>query len=617
MAKITQAIFLHLAGKTPAHLQLPRLKTSRSTFAAIQDSFRRYLADGVQWTYCDDVADLPSSCETGLSVVYLMGHAWLRDGTFATAVLKDSSSVEIAGAEVISFLLPYLKGPAILFFDTCNAASIAPVLERREYQGVAAVFGSAADESALEFPIDSATRLALTLDQVIQSLPGDTDVSYLAIQAAKKIQSGAVMAPQTVSYLPARPPILLSKESAERGRSARSRTYIIVRTLLVSLGVGLAGAIAGVLWYWRFHVQVEIQSPPLSIVEGGLSVGVRKQNPDLNTNELIETDTLLPGTTLRLRLPAEDLLFVVQAKFRDGQPRAIRFHTVNRPTFSMASKFLHFDLPGTAEIKSHPNMAYVPATEWLSGPDRTTSHNREGYWIDLYPPTVSIYLPQAQAAVAQSSLQDYESVLVYEVQSTNALNATGTSQVATLSRDLVDVFHAIDAPARATRTPQTLSENRLLGAHVPCPNCPAPMTMKEAELFCKNQGKRLPTASEWELAARGTDGRLYPWGNRFEKTRANVIGLPDKGEEFGLKSIYDFPTGESPFGIIGAIGNAGQWIDSEGGYERTYIGGNYRFNPQDALVYSTMPETGDPMPQLEVTTRCVSSPRTPVSGQQN
>jgi formylglycine-generating enzyme required for sulfatase activity len=114
------------------------------------------------------------------------------------------------------------------------------------------------------------------------------------------------------------------------------------------------------------------------------------------------------------------------------------------------------------------------------------------------------------------------------MQSTNALNATGTTQVATLSRDLADVFHAIDAPARATRTPHALSENRLLGAHVPCPNCPAPMTMKEAELFCKNRGKRLPTASEWELAARGTDGRLYPWGNRFEKTRANVIGLPDK-----------------------------------------------------------------------------------------
>jgi hypothetical protein len=613
MAKITQAIFLYLAGKTPAHLRLPQLKTSRSTFAIIRSSFKQYLADGVEWTYCEDVAALPPSLEAGLSVVYLMGHAWLRDGAFATAVLKENSSVEVDGTEVISFLSPYLKGPAILFFDTCNAASITSVLEQREHQGVAAVFGSAADESALEFPIDGATRLALTLGHVIQSLARDTDVSYLAIQTAKKVQSGAVMAPQTVSYLPARPPIFLSKASIEPGRSAKSRTYIFVRALLVSLGVGFAWAIAGVLWYWRSHVQVEIQAPPLPIVEGPLSIEVRRQNPDFNTNELIETDALLPGNTLRLRLPSEDLLFVVQARYRDGQPRATRFQTVSRPTFYEAGKFLHFDLPGAVEIASHPNMAYVPPTEWLAGPDRTTSYNREGYWIDLYPPTVSKYLPEAQAAVAQGSLEDYESVLVYEIKSANALNATGTTQVATLSRDLADVIHAIDAPARATRTPQALSENRLLAAHVPCPNCPAPMTMKEAELFCKMQGKRLPTASESELAARGTDGRLYPWGNRFEKTRANVIGLPDKGDEFGLKSIYDFPTGESPFGIFGAIGNAGQWIDSEGGYERTYIGGNYRFNPQDALVYSTMPETGDPMPQLEVTTRCVSSSKTTAS----
>jgi hypothetical protein len=607
MAKITQAVFLYLAGKTPPRLRLPELRTSRSTFATIRSAFKHYLAIGVEWTYCEDIADLPPSAGAGLSVIYLMGHAWLQDGAFSTSVKKSDASVEVAGDEVISFLLPYLKGSALLFFDTCNAASIAPLLELPEYQGVAAVFGSAADESALEFPLDSATRLAITLNHVIRPLPGDTDVSSLAIQTARRIQADSVMASQTVSYLPARPPILLSKTSAEQTRRVRSRTYIVVRSLLVSVGVGLACAIAGVLWYWRFHVQVEIQAPPLAIVDGPLSIEVRSQSPDLNANELIETEALLPGNTLRLRLPAEDLLFVVKARYRDGGTRAIRFQSVSRPTFSSASKFIHFELPKADEIGSHPDMAFVPVTEWLSGPDRTVSHNRASYWIDIYPPTVSVYLPQAQAAVAEGSLEIYESVLVYKIQASNGLAATGLTQVGKLSTDLADVFHIIDAPARATRTPQTLSENRLMAAHIPCPECPAPMTMKEAELFCKKQGKRLPTAEEWELAARGTDGRLYPWGNRFEKTRANVIGLPDKGEEFGLKSVYAFPSGESPFGILGGIGNAGQWFDSEGGYDRSYIGGNYRFNPQDSLVYSTMPETGDPMPLLEVTTRCVSS----------
>jgi hypothetical protein len=611
MAKVTQAVFLHLAGKAPEYLELPQLRTPRSTFTVVQSALLRYLAHGIEWSYCDDVAHLPSADPKGLTILYVMGHAWLRDGLFETAVLQDDASLEVSASEITLLLSPYLKGPAILFLDTCHAASLAPVLEQQEYQAVAAIFGSAANESALEFPLDRATRLALTLERVVQALPDQADVSFLAIQIAAKIKAGAVMEPQTVTYLPARPPIVLTKTSGEQVRRAKSRTYIIVRSLLVGLGVGLACLAAGVLWYWRFHIQVEIQAPPLPIVEGPLMIQVRRQNPDMNTNELLQTERLLPGNTLRLRLPAADLILVVQAKFRDEERRAIRFQAVCRPAFSMASKFLHFDLPGNEEITAHPDMAYVPPTDWLSGPDKTLSYNRNGFWIDLYPPIVSKYLPRAQEAVAQGALEDYESVLVYEIESTDALNATGTTQLSKLSGDLADVFHAIDAPARATRTPQRLSENRLLASHIPCPDCPAPMTMKEAELFCKKQGKRLPTAGEWELAARGTDGRLYPWGNRFEKSRANVVGLPEKGEQFGLRSIYEYPTGESPFGVFGAIGNAGQWIDSEGGYERTYIGGNYRFNPQDSLVYSTVPETGDPMPQLEVTTRCVASPAIP------
>lgn len=613
MAKITQAVFLYLAGKAAAHLRLPELRTSRSTFAVIQDAFKPYLETGVQWTYCDDVADLPLSEGAGVFLIYLMGHAWLQDGAFSTSIKRANVSVEVMGDEVISLLSPYLQGSALLFFDTCNAAAIAPLLEVSKYQRVAAVFGSAAEESALEFPLDSATRLAITLDHVIRSLPGDADVSSLAIQTAKKIQADSAMASQTLSYLPARPPILLSKTSAEQTRKARSRTYVIVRRLLVSLGVCLTCVIGGTIWYWRSHVQIEIQAPALALVDGTLSIEVRKQNPDLNTNELIESEALSPGDTLRLRLPAEDLLFVVRATYRDGHARAIRFQSVSRPSSSSNSKFIRFELPTPDEIASHPDMAFVPVTEWLSGPDRTVSHNTTSYWIDIYPPTVSQYLPQAQAAVAEGSLEDYESVMVYELQAASGLAATGLTQVGKLSSNLADIFHIIDAPARAKRTPQTLSENRLMAAHIPCPECPAPMTMKEADLFCKKHGKRLPTAAEWELAARGTDGRLYPWGNRFEKSRANVIGLPDKGEEFGLKSIYAYPGGESPFGMLGGIGNAGQWFNSEGGYERSYIGGNYRFNPQDSLVYSTMPETGDPMPQLEVTTRCVSSPKAPGS----
>lgn len=608
MAKIKQAIFLYLGGDPPPDLALPSLRTPRSTFTVIEAAFKSYLDDDVSWIYCDDVEALPPKA-AGLTLIYLMGHAWIRGNAFSTAVLQGSASVELSGDQMVATLSPYLADPTVLVFDTCHAASISPVLESSQFQNVAAIFGSSIKESALEFPFDNATRLALTFVRVVNGLSVDADISTIAIGLANSIRFDSAMAPQTVTYLPARPPIVLSKGAVDLRQHKRSRTYVIVRGVLIGLGIALTCFIAGLLWYWRSHVQVEIESSKLRSVDGLLTIEVHRQSPDLNGNELVDTETLSPGDTLRFRVPSDDLLFVVRAKYKDGRTRAIRFQAVFRPTISASAKFRRFELPNDDSIRSHPDMAYIPPTGWLSGPDRVVNQNAVGYWIDIYPPTVSQYLPLAKSAVADGSLQDTDSVMVYELQTSSGLAATGLTQVSKLSKDLADVFHIIDAPTRATRLPKHLAENRLMAAHLPCADCPAPMTMKEAVLFCKKQGKRLPSEEEWELAARGTDGRLYPWGNRFDKSRANVIGLPDRGEDFALKSLFLFPKGESPFGILGAIGNAGQWIDSEGGYERTYSGGNYRFNPQDTLVYSTMPETGDPLPQLEVSVRCVSSPK--------
>jgi len=132
------------------------------------------------------------------------------------------------------------------------------------------------------------------------------------------------------------------------------------------------------------------------------------------------------------------------------------------------------------------------------------------------------------------------------------------------------------------------------------------MTRHEAQLYCAASKKRLPTDLEWELAVRGVDGRVYPWGNEFDEHRANVPGLPQKGDPpASLKPVDAYPTGVSPFGLIDTVGNAGDWVINESGsYERVYMGATYQFNPEDATAFRMLPITDSDYLLREITARC-------------
>jgi len=196
-------------------------------------------------------------------------------------------------------------------------------------------------------------------------------------------------------------------------------------------------------------------------------------------------------------------------------------------------------------------MVFIPAGEFLMG----TSDAEIEAWVKEHPKDNRKWFADQQP---QCRVQ----LPGYWIGRTEVANANYLRFVEATGRPAPDYWEGGKIPAGMENRPMII------------------ITWEEARAYCEWAGGHLPTEAQWEKAARGTDGRAFPWGNQWDRNRCRNFSLilekdfssedeqllalanwmqEHNPEEEGLAAAGSYPAGASPYGSMDMAGNVMEW----------------------------------------------------------
>lgn len=237
----------------------------------------------------------------------------------------------------------------------------------------------------------------------------------------------------------------------------------------------------------------------------------------------------------------------------------------------------------------------IPAGSFSSGPRRTVLNLSEEYRIMKYPVTNAQYAAFLNEALAAGTVKIEGAQLVGHYDGDTFLGKRHEKKIG------AGFYPLFPLNAEGSRLRYTNGRFEVLPGYQ---NHPVVMvSWFGAQAYCEARGLRLPTAAEWEKAARGSDKRAFPWGNRLEPARTNYYGSGDPFEHGIGKQGWTTPIGyyngetragyatldnASPWGVMDMSGNVWQWVGDlmEGAHYRYMRGGSRASIERDLRVWS-------------------------------